>query len=127
MHTDPFTGVKCSLESKFGTWTIGKYLKNDNDANITELVGFLDFQETKKTNFESWILGFPRNQLFFSRKLDSWINQETNIEVGLLDFQETNFESWILGFPRNQLSEKKSWIVGFPRNQLFFSEGWILG
>ena len=71
--------------------------------NFSELVGFLDFQETKKTNFESWIVGFPRNQLFFSEswilgltkkptlKLDSWIsakNQQTNMKVGLLDFRE---------------------------------------
>ena len=72
---------------------------NQNVAK-SELVGFLDFQETKKTNFESWIVGFPRNQLFFSEswilgltkkptlKLDSWIsakNQQTNMKVGLLD------------------------------------------
>ena len=64
-----------------------------------ELVGFLDFQETKKTNFESWIVGFPRNQLFFFRKLDSWIsakNQQTNMEVGLLDSLQPKFFSNIL-------------------------------
>ena len=39
MKTDPFTGVQCSLEKKFGAWKIGhyklkpQYENNDSDSD----------------------------------------------------------------------------------------------
>ena len=91
-------------------------------------LGFLDFQL-----LDSWILGFPtfkiKSWIFgFCRKtnkptlkLDCWINQETNMGVGLLDFRKKPiflgfldswiFRRWILGFldftkPTNQETKK---------------------